>query len=467
MAVISPNFLLTSRAFPYSLLDFILRIGYALTPWKTFWFGEFSSTGLYYGSPVFVPFMMVFLVPFLYASIFCIPIFYRKNKKIMYVYYLLIGLMLFGLVQPVFNITNPYFGFEPSEGIFALPFYSMLTAFSFYLFLDYCFKVFNRSKNIPVTSSSRNFAPVGKSPNRRAIVAVLIAILVLFAGINMVNFTDDLFFSSNASYQDNTNSVNYMFYGWNHVTNYLIKNHLNNETIYYTPGKEGSYNLTNNCNLNYWYYHQNFPLYWIYAFSDGKIKKIDLLYSGALPPVPKNSSIILSQNASYPRFLSSNGIDNTILYTVYRENGKPAIEVIKVKNEITTSERNNLSGYNLFYKNNISKFEEFNLTSLTNLNSQITVSIKFSLIYGSLKFGKGYNPVNSTTPTFSLGIWPQNIFIHGADNKSFVLIGAIYSNFGNYSAPNTWQRLYDYTPLNYNTIACPNFHNLFDNCHIY
>ena len=90
---VPPGFLLVSKRFPFSLLDFFLRIGYALTPGKIFWFDEFTSTGLNYGSPVFVPSLMVFLIPFFYASVFGIPFFYRKNKKIMHAYYLLIELM--------------------------------------------------------------------------------------------------------------------------------------------------------------------------------------------------------------------------------------------------------------------------------------------------------------------------------------------------------------------------------------
>ena len=178
------------------------------------------------------------------------------------------------------------------------------------------------------------------------------------------------------------------------------------------------------------------------------------LYPGSLPPVPRNSSIVLSQNFSYPTLLSANGIANTVLYTVYRADGRPAIEVIQVKDAINASEKKGISDSNLFYdtyNTNISRFEEFNVSSLSELSSQITVSVKFSLEYGTLKPGQGYNLISSVTPMLSLGIWPQNIFIHGANNASFIPIGAIYSNFGNYSAPNTWQRLYGYTPLAYNT----------------
>ena len=181
------------------------------------------------------------------------------------------------------------------------------------------------------------------------------------------------------------------------------------------------------------------------------ITRIYPLYSGALPPVPKNSSIVLSQNARYSQLLSKNGITNTVLYTVYRADGKPAIEVIQVKDAINASENTNILGSNLFYDTNISKFEKFNITSLSKLSSQITVSAKFSIPYGSLKTGEGYNLIGSVTPTFSLGVWPRNVFVPGSSNASFVPIGAIYSNFGNYSAPNTWQRLYGITPLVYNT----------------
>lgn len=72
---ITVGFLLVSKEFSHSLIEFLLQYGYALSPWKTFWLGEFSSTGLYYGAPVFVLFMMTFLVPFFYFSVFGKPIF--------------------------------------------------------------------------------------------------------------------------------------------------------------------------------------------------------------------------------------------------------------------------------------------------------------------------------------------------------------------------------------------------------
>lgn len=78
---VQAHFLLVSKPFPQSLITLITRLGYALSPLKMFWFGEFDKIELYYGSPVFVPFMPVFLMPFLYSSIFLFPLFFRKQPK--------------------------------------------------------------------------------------------------------------------------------------------------------------------------------------------------------------------------------------------------------------------------------------------------------------------------------------------------------------------------------------------------
>ncbi|MCL5252470.1 MAG: hypothetical protein M1351_00030 [Candidatus Thermoplasmatota archaeon] len=448
---ISKSFLLVNEPFPRSVLEFFIRIAYALAPWKMFWFGEFTPTALNYGSPVFVPSMFLFTLPFFYGSIFCIPHIYRKNKNVMNSYYLLIGLMLFGLTQPVFNITNPYFNFEPSEGIFALPSYSILTAFSFCIFLSWIFESL-REKRVQNTGNINPNSVMAKNRwHQRTLAAVLIVAVILFANINVESFVSDLYVSSTAYYQNDNASLNYMFYGWNHVSDYLVENHLYNETLYYTPGKEGPNNLTNNNNFNYWFFHQNFPLYWLYTYSGGKITAIDPLHTGSLPPVPKNTAIVLSQNASYPQLLSANDINNTILYRVHRADGKPAIEVIQIRNTINALEKSRIRDNSLFNETNITGFEAFSLSTLTNLSSQITVSIKFSIPAGELQPGREYSLFNSLTPTFSLGMWPQNMFVRGEPNTSFVPVGAIYTDYGNYSAPNTWQRLYGNVPLAYNT----------------
>lgn len=342
-AGIPQGFLLVGRPFPESLLTFFLRIGYALIPWKTFWFGEFTAIGLNYGSPVFVPSMLLFTLPFFYSSVFFIPYFYNRNYKIMEGYFLATGFMLIGLLQPVFNITNPYFNFEPSEGIFALPFIAILSAFSLYKLLIWAFGSLKSGKDKSIRQNFTNTTSLKIRSNRKMFAASLIAFLLLFAGLNVASFSSDLFVSSNAYYQDNNTSLNYMFYGWNHVTDYLVENHLYNEPLYYTPGKEGPYyDLNTNSNFNYWFYHQNFPLYWLYAYSNGLITKISPLYPGSISPIPMKSAIILSQNASYVNLLSNNGINNTILYTLYRADGTPAIQVIQVNNATNDSERSNI-----------------------------------------------------------------------------------------------------------------------------
>lgn len=449
--IVPQNFLLISQPFPKSIFEFFIRLGYAFAPWKTFWFSEFSSSGLYYGSPVLVPSMLLFMLPFFYVSLIYIPYFYRKNNQVKHAYYILIGLMLFGVVQPVFNITNPYYNFEPSEGIFALPSYCILSAFPFYLLLKWCLKsgILNHRLNIKFIDRPIN---LNLSYKKKWIPTIILVCLVIFAGINIANFSMDLYSSSNTNYEDNNyTSLNYMFYGWDHATNFLLENNLLNETIYYTPGKEGFNNLTNINNFNYWFYHQNFPLYWLYVYSGGRIKSIRPLYTGILPQVQGTSAIVLSQNSSYSNLLTANGINNTILYTVFRQNGRPAIQVIQINDMISVTDEKKLLQYNIFCQDNINKCEKFNISSLQSIGSEFTVSTKFSIPYGSLKPGEKYTIIGSETPTFALGMFPQNIYFRGVSNTTFVPIGTLYSNFGNYSVPNTWQRLYGSTPLHYNT----------------
>ena len=125
--------------------------------------------------------------------------------------------------------------------------------------------------------------------------------------------------------------------------------------------------------------------------------------------------------------------------------------MIQINDLINATEKKIILQSNLFYKDNINGFERFNISSLQYLSSDITVSVKFKIPYGSLKPGEKYTIIGSATPTFALGMFPQNLFLRGASNTTFVPIGTIYSNFGNYSVPYTWQRLYGNVPLDYNT----------------
>lgn len=97
-------------------------------------------------------------------------------------------------------------------------------------------------------------------------------------------------------------------------------------------------------------------------------------------------------------------------------------------------------------------YKAFNISQLKQISQQFTISVKFSIPAGQLKDGVFYNLIGSSTPTFSLGIWPHDIFVHCASNSSFVPVGDLYTNYGNCSASNTLNRLYGYDPLANNTV---------------
>lgn len=464
----SLNELLVSQPFPGSLLKFFIRIIYFLVPWKMFWLGEFSGKGLNYSSPVFVPSMLSFTIPFFYAAIFLFPIVFRKNKDNLYVYSMLIAMMLFGLVAPVFNISGggPILerNLEPSEAIFSLPFFAIITSFSIYVFFTKCLNYINNEKKHYEHKIHPKKLKTLIYPTRKFIVTILMIAVIVVAGINVINFSNDLYISSNAYYEDNGDSLNYIFYGWEHASNFLTNTGLYKEKLYYTPGEGGNYNLTNTCNFNYWFYHENFPLYWLYTYSDRKIDNIAPLYPGSLPPVPYNHFIILSQNSTYPELLSANGFTYTIPYTVYRDNGQIAIQIIQVNDYINSTAIVNLKKSEIFNSTNIEHESTYSDVRLENLSS-MSVIVNFSFQRSQLHNGSEYTLINSSTPTFGFNVWPKDIFIHNAPNSDFVAAGYIYSNFhGNYSAvPYTWDRLYDSTSLQPNinyTLAMTFSHGL-------
>ena len=82
---IPKNFLLIRKTFPYSVIDLLLIVGYTLFPWKTFWFNEFSFACLYYGSPVFVPFMMIFSFRFSMPRFLACHFFTEIMKNLIYI----------------------------------------------------------------------------------------------------------------------------------------------------------------------------------------------------------------------------------------------------------------------------------------------------------------------------------------------------------------------------------------------
>jgi hypothetical protein len=150
--------------------------------------------------------------------------------------------------------------------------------------------------------------------------------------------------------------------------------------------------------------------------------------------------------------LSGNGINYTILFTVYKADNTSAIQFIQMNNVINDTERSNMIDSNLFCTTNVTGYKTHNISQLNQISQQFMASVKFSIPRGQVKDGVRYNLIGNYTPTFSLGIWSQNTFIHPASNSSFVLVGAIDTSFENYSAPNLWDRLFGYALLTNNTV---------------
>ena len=68
----------------------------------------------------------------------------------------------------------------------------------------------------------------------------------------------------------------------------------------------------------------------LYVYSDGKITDVYPLGQGSLPPSSEYGCIVLTQYSNYTAVLKSAGYSYSDIYTVYRANGEPAIEILEV-----------------------------------------------------------------------------------------------------------------------------------------
>ena len=349
LAVVNNGQLLPSKSINYYFYHFFVRLEYALSPFKLFWLtNAFAINSYNYSGPVSVPFMLAFEIPFILLTFILIPIKLKNYKNLLFSYYVSIYLVFSGLLVPIFNITVTASGFEPAEGIFALPFFSILVAIGIYYSLTYIIHLYNYFKQIKV--SKLNLI----KEKYKILVSVLIVFILIFGGINIATSFNGIYFEQNNYEQNNNNATFYPFYGWSQTTDYLLKNNLEHDNLYYNPSKNGYLNFTNVNSLYYWYYHQHFPLYWLMLFSNGKIKNISLLGFNCLPPI-SSKTIIITQNSSYYKLLYKNGISYTILDKVYRQDGTIAIEIIKINDIVNGSQKNIIENSLLLGTRNIDK----------------------------------------------------------------------------------------------------------------
>ena len=330
--IMSTAFLLTSEPLSRSIPEFFIRMGTILSPWKMFWFDEFTSVGLNYSSKVQVPMMMLFTLPFLYVSVFLLPALRRKYNEMLRAYCILIVTAILGILVSVFNLAVPTSDIEPSEAIFALPFLLILASFSiFYFFkiMTYWYSIQRKEGHSNQTTRQYSRIHLGRI-NKKYVALILVVVFFLFAEINVVSFTTDLYSNSIEYYEINASSMTYPFYGLYQATTFMVDHGLYDRPIYYVQGTDGSYNLTNGNNFGYWFFYFHFPLYWLYVYSDGKITDVYPLGQGSLPPSSEYRCIVLTQYSNYTAVLKRAGYSYSDIYTVYRANGEPAIAILEV-----------------------------------------------------------------------------------------------------------------------------------------
>ena len=321
-----PSTLVTYLPFQKGLSIFLSEMGYALSPSKLFWLSEFTSSGFKTSGPG-VPFMLVFLAPFFYYSIFILPFRIRRNKQGIYDYYLLIALLIFGLITPAFFYIVPPPDFETGEGIFALPPMLILSSIAIQRLVDWIRK--EQYRQGEKWRLQRSISKLKMADNKRTLLAVSMAVVLIgSASINVAVFSEN-FYVLYPQYVEN-NQTQGMWYGWQEVSSILVGTGLYKIPIFYTPGVEGGYNLSNSNNFRYWFSAQGYPLYWLYSFSGGKITSVGAIYYDNLPNLSIAKEVVISQNPNYTEILSKANVPYQVIYTILRPDGTFSMQIIIV-----------------------------------------------------------------------------------------------------------------------------------------
>lgn len=387
-----------SLPFIEALKLFFLKLAFILFPQNLFWINGYLPTTSGVTAPVHVPMMYIFEVPLFYSGFFVLLYrsFWRPGHDRKYIElesFLLVTILFFGgLIQPALNNTVSYNTPEPAEAILALPAAIILCSYSLNLIWTRSF-----TKSFLSTVDNNLFADKSKHlhamlifPPTRHIRRILISLFAIIILLNVSTFIVPFYVEYPPAMSSTDNYLGYPFIGWQRVTNFLISHSLEYKPLYYVPGKEGVYNLTTPANFDYWFYHQHFPLYWLYYFSNGKINTISPLTA---PSLPAFGSVILSQNLSFTNFLSDNGFKFVIPYAVYRGNGKSAIQILE-PTSIPTSIINDAQTHLVEYWNSTTSAIKNAVYMPDYMNSTNDFTVMFTM-------NSGYVPNNTALPILS------------------------------------------------------------------
>lgn len=321
---IFPSRLTVNLPFPKSISIFLAEVGYGLSPWKMFWVAEFTSAGIS-TSGTNVSFMFFFLAPFFYYSVFILPFRIRHSEAGSHSYSLLIALIIFGILTPSFYYIVPPPEFQTALAMFALPPFLILSSISIVKFAEWVKKEIQH----PTKKISNSGSVLSKRMDRRKFIVIALAVILAGSVATSGTLYANDFYVSYPNYLADNGSYE-IWYGWDEISTVLVDTGLYKLPISYTPGVEGQYNLANPNNFNYYYFELNYPLYWLFAFSDGKITEVGAIHYDSLPNLSLGKQVIVSQNPNYTQILANSNISYHVFFTLFKPNGTMAIQIIVV-----------------------------------------------------------------------------------------------------------------------------------------
>lgn len=430
-AQLNPQYYLFYLPYYISFPQFFVRLFTFLSPTKLFIFPGITSQSVGI-QQVLIPFALWYLLIPFYVTFFYI-IFKTFRNKISPSYPLMIILFLAGFIQPILNISNPTISLEPAEAMFADPFLMIISSSGIIIFVRFIINSidFHRKYSLSHFSILKFKISHRHKKNLFRLSVMALVLLMVSAPVTTAIFFSNYFTAYGQLQESNESSIFYNSYGLEQSGNFLVTHNLTDNEIFFIPSNGGGVNFSNNEVFNYWVYNLHFPSAWLYIYTHQKVRSVNVLRPGTLPDPNGNNSIVISQNASYGSFLTTNGFSHKLLYSLNRSNGGMAIRIYQILPNNTVPSQNDLV------------YGVSNFTGVSRTNTSLGANQSFTavLFVRSTGFPLPADLLYSLGYGLNIGVRSAQFFPWlGLPNDTLVPYSNLYSRIqsGNYSTPYSW-----------------------------
>jgi 4-amino-4-deoxy-L-arabinose transferase-like glycosyltransferase len=182
------------------------------------------------------------------------------------------------------------------------------------------------------------------------------------------------------------------FYGFPQVAQYIQRSGLSEDTIFVSPhGLFGGSIST----FNYYYYEQHVPLVYLNYYTDGAVTSVGIANVSSFYE-PKQS-LIISGSTSDLNIMASEGLNLSVIFSVYRPNGALAIMLIAVDPNLQSAALSELQHPTIVAAFN-SSYSTLNLSQERSVSVGYTLQASFTVAARPVTIQRFYNLAQLNAP---------------------------------------------------------------------